>query len=159
MKDVPTSPPMRHATRVSGRAVVVGMFIFGIAATSILWMYWKLHTGPFRPFQDALAVEFPGSVPRVEGGQRKMHKGTPRILRVTLRVDFDPEADAERGVAVLARVENVAARYVDLSEYEVLQAFLYHGVPEKDLRQREFDMDLRKWGTARPSSRLNQNLH
>ena len=47
--------PLPPAARVSGRVVVVAMFLFGITATAGLWGYWTLHTGPFRPLQDALA--------------------------------------------------------------------------------------------------------
>src|ERR1700691_6004344 len=101
---------LKPAKRVSGRAVVIGLFAFGIALTSILWIYWTLHTAPFRPLQDALAVEFPGSSPRVTGGQRKMHKGTPKILQVILRVDFDPLTQTKKGEAVVDRVEIVAQR-------------------------------------------------
>jgi hypothetical protein len=129
---------LRPVMRVSGRVVVVSLFVFGIALTSLLWIYWNLHTAPFRPLQDALAAELPGSSPRVEGGQRKMHKGTPRTLRVTLRVDFDPIGETARGEQVLDRVEQIARRYVDLGSYEVLEVNLFQGVPEKELRENKF---------------------
>jgi hypothetical protein len=138
------TPEPRPDARVSGRAVVIGMFTFGIAATSILWIYWTLHTGPFRPLQDALAVEFPGSVPRVDGGQRKMHKGTPKILRVVLRVDFDPVTGTRQGQQTLDRVEKLARHHIDLNAYDVLDVYLYHGVPERDLREKEFERTLKR---------------
>jgi hypothetical protein len=123
------------------------MFIFGIAMTGTLWIYWTLHTGPFRPFQDALAAEIPHSVPRVEGGQHKMHKGTPHVLRVTLRVEFDPVRETTKGEKIVDRVEKIAARFVDLSQYDVLQVFLYHGVPEKSLLQKEYTRNLKSQRT------------
>ena len=49
--------PLPPAARVSGRVVVLAMFLFGITATAGLWGYWTLHTGPFRPLQDALAKD------------------------------------------------------------------------------------------------------
>ena len=54
------APRPRAIRRVSGTAVVIAMFVFGITATAATWTYWTLHTGPFRPLQDALAKEFPG---------------------------------------------------------------------------------------------------
>jgi hypothetical protein len=138
-----SSPGERH---LSGRMVVLAMFAFGIATTGAMWVYWTLQTGPFRPLQDALAAALPGSSPRVEGGQHKMHKGTPRVLRVTLRVDFDPQADEARGERVLDRVQSIANRYVDLDRYDSLEVYLFHGIPEKELRQRKFERSLKHGG-------------
>jgi hypothetical protein len=137
----------RSERRISGRGMVLGMVAFGVLTTSAMWVYWMLHTGPFRPFQDALAAAFPHSSPRVDGGQRKMHKGTPRILRVVMRVDFDPTADTAHGEKVVDAVEQIAGQYLDLNGYEELEVYLFEGVPEKDVRQKEFTRDLRN--TAR----------
>jgi hypothetical protein len=136
-------PPLRPAARVSGRVVVVAMFTFGITATAALWTYWTLHTGPFRPLQDALAQEFPGSLPRVDGGQRRLKKGMPKILRVVLRVEFDPITETAKGQQVLDRVEVVSRRHIDLGEYDVLDVYLYEGVPEQSLRENEFERKLK----------------
>lgn len=136
-------PPLPPAARISGRVVVVAMFTFGITATAALWTYWTLHTGPFRPLQDALAMEFPGSLPRVDGGQRRLRKGMPKILRVVLRVEFDPVTETAKGRQVLDRVEQVSRRYVDLNQYDVLDVYLYEGVPEKVLRENEFERKLK----------------
>ncbi len=135
--------PREPTLRLSGRAVVLGLLLFGLTLTGLLWIYWTLHTAPFRPLQDALAREFPGSLPRVEGGQRKIHKGTPRILRATLRVDFDLTKDSKRGDQVLDQVQKLAARYVDLSSYDEISVFLYHGVPEQQIQEREFNRPLK----------------
>jgi hypothetical protein len=132
----------RPERRVSGRAMVLGMLTFGVMTTTAMWVYWTLHTGPFRPFQDALAAAFPHSSPRVDGGQRKMHKGTPMILRVVMRVDFDPTADSARGEKVVDSVEQIGGQYLDLSSYEEMEVFLFQGVPEKDVRQQEFTRHL-----------------
>ncbi len=139
-REWPASPITR---RVSGRAVVLAMFAFGITATGALWTYWSLHTGPFRPLQDALAKEFPGSVPRVDGGQRKMRKGMPSILRAVLRVYFDPVTDTTKGEQVLDRVEQISRQHIDLSQYDVLDVYLYEGVPEQAIREREFERQLK----------------
>jgi hypothetical protein len=119
------------------------MFVFGSLITGSMWVYWTMHSAAFRPLQDALAAEFPGSLPRVDGGQHKMQTHPPKILRATLKVDFDPTHDPARGEQVLDRVEQIARRYVNLTDYDVLQVFLYHGIPEKNLVEREFSRDLR----------------
>ncbi|MFN5076862.1 MAG: hypothetical protein ACK5MO_14810, partial [Planctomyces sp.] len=46
---------------VSGRTVVVLMFVMGILATAFLYTYWTLHLTPFMPLQEAIVREFPGS--------------------------------------------------------------------------------------------------
>jgi hypothetical protein len=137
------APRSRATRRVSGTAVVIAMFVFGITATAALWTYWALHTGPFRPLQDALAKEFPGSVPRVDGGQRKLRKGMPTILRAVLRVNFDPVTETAKGEQILARVEQLSRQYVDLGQYDVIDVYLYQGVPEQEIREREFERKLK----------------
>jgi hypothetical protein len=139
----PKERPAGPARRVSGSAVVLAMFAFGITATGALWTYWTLHTGPFRPLQDAFANEFPGSVPRVDGGQRKMRKGLPTILRVVLRVPFDPVTETAKGEQTLDRVEQISRQHIDLSQYDVLDVYLYKGVPEQTIREREFERQLK----------------
>lgn len=135
-------PASQSARRVSGSGVVLAMFAFGIAATAGLWTYWSYHTGPFRPLQDALAKEFPGSVPRVDGGQRKMCPGMPTILRAVLRVYFDPVKETAKGEQILNRVEQLSRQHIDLSKYDVLDVYLYEGVPEQAIREREFERKL-----------------
>jgi hypothetical protein len=121
---------------LSGRWLVVGMFAFAITTTSILYLYWKMHVGPFLPLQKALAAQFDDSRPLVEGGQRKMHKNTPRILRITMKVDFDPTADEAQAGAFADRVvEFTRAHYSELSAYEVLEIHLFYPQPEKTIRE------------------------
>src|SRR5580700_3047354 len=133
------APRSRANRRVSGTAVVIAMFVFGITATAALWTYWALHTGPFRPLQDALAKEFPGSVPRVDGGQRKLRKGMPVILRAVLRVQFDPVTETAKGERMLERVEKISRQHIDLEQYDVLDVYLYEGVPEEAIREKEYE--------------------
>jgi hypothetical protein len=125
-----------RAREVSGRRVVVGMFVFGIFATSGLWAYWYLHTAPFRPLQLAIAENIPGSNPRVEGGQRKIHKETPRILRITIRVDFDPKADEARANKLGDQLLALARKHQDLTQYDLLEMYLFHRIPEQEIRER-----------------------
>jgi len=132
------------------------MFGFGALTTAGLWVYWYLHLAPFRPLQAAVAAEFPDSAPRVEGGQRKMHKGTPRILRITLRVDFDPNADDDRVETITAKLFDLAGRYQDIANYDTLEMYLYQRIPEQETRERRIVRDLTaradrsRGGTTRP---------
>ena len=133
-----TDPPKITAgTRVlPGRWVVVAMLLFGMAATGFMWVYWTVHVAPFLPLQQALAAQFPGSRPRVEGGQRKIHKGTPTLLRITMKVDFDPQRDPQRAEAFFDRVAEFTRDQTDLEPYDELHLHLYWPEPEKIIRER-----------------------
>ena len=87
--------------------------------------------------------EFPKSIPRVDGGQRKMRKGMPKILRAVLRVEFDPTTETAKGEETLARVEKIARQHIDLDQYEYLDVYLYEGVPEQIIREKEFERKLK----------------
>ncbi len=130
------------AREISGRWVVAGMFAFAILLTSGLWIYWKLHIAPFIPLQQALAAEFEGAQPRVEGGQRKMHQGTPRILRITMKVDFDPVASVAKAEEYADRVEASIRRNTDITPYSTLELHLFQLQPEQEIRQRTVERKL-----------------
>ena len=125
MEPYEQSPP----PTVSGRWVVIGMFAFGIAATSFLWIYWYLHLAPFFPLQKALADEFAKSYPRVEGGR---HKKSPPILRIVLQIEFTPQRDDPRVQSMLDRIVVLAKTHQKLSDYETLEVYLVHPIPEKE---------------------------
>ena len=120
---------------VSGKAVVVGMFVFGVMTTSLIWFYWNKHIEPFMPLQMALAEEFDNSSPRVEGGQRKIHKTTPKLLRITMRSPYDPTDDEfdERIEVDLRKIADIASEYLDLSSFDLLEVHFYKPNPEKFL--------------------------
>ena len=65
--DGSVSEPAHPPGSVPGKWVVVGMFSFAIIAVLVMWVYWSLHTAPFRPLQEALGREFPYSRPLVQG--------------------------------------------------------------------------------------------
>lgn len=131
---------------VSGNLVIVIMFTLGICATGLLWTYWHLHLMPFMPLQESLAAEFSKSSPRVDGGRRKTHKGTPMILRVVMRVPFDPTAeDAETQDQIahrLDRTRELAVSHTAIDEYELLEVHLYQELKEKQLHQKLFLKEL-----------------
>ena len=132
---------------VSGRVIVIGLFLLGITATGVLWTYWHLHLVPFMPLQESLAAEFEHSSPRVDGGRRKMHKGTPKILRVVMRVPFDPtdaEADVQNQIEQrMTRVMELATQHTPIGEYDLLEVHLYQETKEDELRQKTFLKDLK----------------
>ena len=132
--------------RISGRKIVFAMFAMGFLATGLLWLYWDLHLQPFMPLQEALAGEFEKSSPRVDGGQRKSHKGTPRVLRVVMRVPFDPTSRAiEAQTAIEERIQRtheLAKKYAKIEEYELLEVHLFHEQKEQMISQKTFSKDI-----------------
>lgn len=135
------------ASRASGRAlpghwVVVGMFGFGILATSLIWLYWNLHVAPYMPVQLALEERFADSSPRVEGGQRKMHKLTPSILRVVMRVSFNPQTDVAARDEFLSGVAEVLNKQLSLESYDHFELHMYQPDPERKLVQGEIKLTM-----------------
>ena len=118
----------------SGTKLIIGLFLFATAMSSGLWIYWYLHLRPFQPLQLAIHQAFPKSYPQVQGGQLKMHRNTPHILRITLRVAFDPtprEAD-EPVAAMVVRLEELARQHIDFESYEQFEIHLVLRRPEHD---------------------------
>jgi hypothetical protein len=125
-----------------GRLVVAVVFVFAISVVAVLYVYWRLHVGPFVPLQRAILAEFPGSAPRVEGGQRKMHQGTPRVLRIVLKVGFDPRSETARGDRIVEVLADLARRHVDWESFDLLEVHLFEQVPEKSYVSRTVERDL-----------------
>ncbi|MDA1015132.1 MAG: hypothetical protein O3A00_11855 [Planctomycetota bacterium] len=128
-----------HARHISGKWLVLAMLGFGVVATTSLWIYWKLHLMPFMPLQEVLVKEFPDSSPRVDGGQRRMQDGSPMILRIVMKVAFDPILDEEPTAEFIAAVTQVVGDNLDLDEYDELHLHLYQLNPEGELRQNTFE--------------------
>ena len=124
---------------IDGWKLVLIMLTFGILASGTLWGYWYYHTAPFIPLQVAIADEFPGSAPRVDGGKRKIHKGTPSHLWIIMRVDFKPQDDEAKSNATVERVRELSDEHLDLSEYEQLTVRLFFGEMEKEIHKRDFE--------------------
>ncbi len=130
--------------RISGRKVVTGMFGFAILATGFLWFYWNRHLEPFMPLQMAIEKQFEGSRPRVDGGQRRMSKRTPRVLRVVLRVPFDPEdpSNRPRVDGQIREIARIAEANIDLRTFEIFTVHMYQENPGNRLRQKTFETPL-----------------
>ena len=129
----------------SGTKLVLGLFLFAAAMSSGLWVYWYLHTRPFQPLQFAIHQAFPKSYPQVQGGQLKMHKNTPRILRIMLKVSFDPkprEAD-EQVAAMVEQLEQLARKHIDFDNYELLEIHLIQRRPEHESLTRTVTQEIR----------------
>lgn len=131
---------------VSGKWVVMGMFLFAILCTTALWTYSRLHNAPFIPLRRALATEIGRDYqPRVEGGR---HKGGPMTLRVVLLVDFDPTATDAETVERVRRLDEqiiaLARQHQRLEDYEIFEINLVHPVPEGEAQRRERVMHMRE---------------
>ena len=132
----------RHSGTVSGPTVVALMVTFGAIATAALWVYWYYHSAPFIPLQRAISAEFPRSSPRVDGGRRKIHKGTPSEIWIIMRVEFDVETDEAASTAAVERVRQLANQHLTPGEYETLHVRLYRGKPEQYIQKRDTDIPL-----------------
>ncbi|MDG2130870.1 MAG: hypothetical protein P8K08_22925 [Fuerstiella sp.] len=128
--------------RISGYKVVAAMFTLGIVASGTLWYFWNLQMMPFMPLQDALVAEFENCSPRVDGGRLKGKKNAPKILRVIMRVPFDPTSSkpsAQDQIETrLNRTEKLAQKFVVEDDYEVLELHLFSEHQEQALRQKTF---------------------
>ena len=129
---------------ISGAKVIVGMFVFALVMSCCLWVYWSLHTGPFLPLQRAIFRAFPKSYPHVEGGQRRMHKNSPKTLRVTMRVAFDPESANEKPQveAVFTQLVKLAKQNIDLASFELFEVHLVLMRPEHSAKKLTITRDV-----------------
>ena len=149
-----TDEAIQEPTTVSGSKVVIAMFGLGILATSALWMYWTKHLEPFMPMQIALNEKFAGASTRIDGGQRKLHKGTPSVLSVRMKIPFDPNDDGQE-----SQVQEIVDTCVQLSkvhvsemQFDEIVVLLYHQVKEKGASQRKVSVLLGPVLTDKKSS-------
>jgi hypothetical protein len=134
--DVTPIAPQKNL-EISGSAVVIGMLVLGLGATMLLFIYFELHTGPFRPLREAIGREFKHSRPNVEGG--KLKGRGPKILRISLSVPFDPFVEVAKSQERTEQVLEIARKFQDLSSYEQIQINLIHFAPETTAKRRTFD--------------------
>ncbi len=149
--EIDQSSDEQHAPTVrpreySGTQFVLGIFLFASVMAGGLGIYSYFHAKPFRPLQRAIHLAYPKSYPRVEGGQQKMHRDTPRILRVTMRVPFDPEAMDERPQVdtLVVRLAELARKHLDLSNFAVFEVHLVQMQPEQKAHKLTVTQDLAK---------------
>jgi len=126
---------------MSGRMLVVCMFVFGALSVSVLYVYSVLNAGPFLELQRALAEEFKDSKPKVEGGRHRMNRGEPKVLRIIMQVDFDPESDEQAAEEFADRVTNFSRTQHDLTQYDQVEMHFVFPVPEKRYKTRKITRD------------------
>lgn len=129
--------PLPKSREISGTKVVIGMLALGVFATGLLFLYFELHTRPFRPLREALGREFKHSRPNVEGGRLK-GRG-PMILRISMSVPFDPFVEETKAAERNSQVLEIAKKYHDLQTFEQVQVNLIYFLPEATAKRRTFD--------------------
>lgn len=151
--------------------MVIIMFLFAMSMIALMYLYWEMHTRPFRPLQIAINARYPNSMPRVIGGKHKSHQPDSKpTLRIVIAVDFDPTDGLPRPpgtnpededrltltdtMQVDPRVEDayktlleLANENTDLNEYQVVEIFLEHRRPEKRSRTLFATRPLQEWLT------------
>ena len=67
-----------------------------------------------------------------------MHRDTPKTLRITLLIGFDPEPrEADQQVEeVVSRLEELARQHIDFPSYELFEIHLVKRVPEHKSKTR-----------------------
>ncbi len=115
-----------------GRWLIAVMFLFAISVSVGLWTYWELHTRPFRSLTDALGVNFPDSSPRVEGGKHGLHRDIDSILRIVLRIDYNPDLEPKRYENDVVTILQMAANHVELQKYDRCDLHLFRQAPEEE---------------------------
>ncbi len=140
---------MSSKRNLTGKPVVFGMFLFALVVSVGLWGYWELHTQPFRALTDQLGKSFPHSNPRVEGGKHGMHKQTPLVLRIVMRVDYDPILNEQEYQKQVSEILALAAQSGMLNKYEECEIHLYFQPAEQKPEVRSIkipDADFPKFG-------------
>jgi hypothetical protein len=133
---------LKQTTELSGKWIVTGMFSFAVTIISVLWFYTVSHRAPFRPLQRALAEEFANSAPKVEGGQRKIHENSSKILRIIMKVSFDPTLERDQAEQFADRVSAFARKHHEISRYEILKIHFFKPEPEKKILQWETERNV-----------------
>lgn len=129
-------PPAVRSREFSGRPLVIGLFLMGIAGTVLMYVYWEQHTRPFRPLREAIGREFRHSRPNVEGGRQK-GRG-PWTLRISMSVDFPPGEDSPRANEIVNRVLEITRKHQDMNDVEKIEINLIQIVPEELAKTRTF---------------------
>ena len=130
----------------SGTNVMLGIFTLAIAASASVWIFSYYHAKPFQALQTAIHRAFPKAYPQVQGGQQRMHRNTPKTLRITMQVGFDPEPrEADQQVEdVVARLEELARQHIDFPSFEIFEIHLVRRVPEHKSKTRTVTREIAK---------------
>lgn len=111
------------------------MFGFGLMLATTLYVYLTLHTAPFRPLVEALDERYPGSAPRVDGGKPRVDRPGKAVLRIVMKVPFDPADEARAGLFA-REVAAFAVGQKPAMTFDAVEVHLYREQPERQLSQR-----------------------
>jgi len=134
--DAPFEKASPKAREISGTKVVISLLMLGLLATSVIYIYWDLHTRPFRPLTEAIGRTFKYSLPKVEGGR---HRKNPAILRIALRVPFPPGVDEKQTEETLRTLFGLIRQHQDLTGFEKVQIHLIQIIPEETAKKKTFE--------------------
>jgi hypothetical protein len=113
----------------------------------LLYAYSTLHLGPFKPLQEAIVREFPGSSPRVDGGKKRMQLNTPTILRILMKTEIEPLSESEESVGKMTtmrkRIAELALENVTLPDLAIIELHVYKLVQEEQILKRSYRLDLK----------------
>ena len=140
----------------SGTLLVAGMIAFGLALTGVLYAYAWLHGAPFRPLAAALAARFPESAPRVDGGKPRLDRPGDAVLRIVLRVGFDPNRDGERAEAFAAEFADFLRTRPEPARFDLVELHLFRPTASGEPSLRSFHMRTRG-GAGRRMTRINDD--
>lgn len=132
-----TEPEPKGEPEISGKAVILFMAAFAMLMTGLMWSYWKWNLAPFLPLQQAIVAvdHLKESRPVVEGGRAKGREEAPNALRVTMKVDYNPEEETEQVDELAAEILKIAETSLpQFEEYDQLELNVYWPKPETELK-------------------------
>ena len=132
-----TQPDQHNDPEISGKAVILCMMAFAMLMTGLMWSYWKWNLAPFLPLQQAIvAVEhFKDSRPVIEGGRAKGQKNAPNTLRVTMKVDYNPQEETQRVDLLETEILELAKTNLpQFSDFDQLELNVYWPKQETELK-------------------------
>jgi len=131
-----TNPDADGEPTISGKAVILFMAAFAMLMTGLMWSYWKWNLAPFLPLQQAIVAvdHLKESRPVIEGGRPKGHKDEPNTLRVTVKVDYNPEEETDRVDALETEILELARTNLpQFAEYDQFELNVYWPKQETEL--------------------------
>jgi hypothetical protein len=131
------NPEQAGEKEISGKAVILFMAAFAMLMTALMWIYWKWNLAPFLPLQQAIVAvdHLKESRPVVEGGRLKGQQNAPKTLRVTMKVDYNPEEETDRVDALETEILELAkVNLPQFDEYDQFELNVYWPKQETELK-------------------------
>ena len=133
----------RPQREISGKTVVIAVLLYSGVIVGLLWAFAVIDRAPFQKVEHALAAEFPDSLPKVRGGREKGDESKPMLLRIVMRVPFNPEGDEQQAEKIADRVFEIARANHDTAPYDEVEIDLFQARPEQEILQRTIHRKLR----------------